>query len=285
MAHMAEEAIEAFKRDGYVIERGHFSRRQAEEAAQWLKAQDQASLARSWTEQEPAVPLAVFSAVHQGSHPIAQMANDHRMLSKAAELMRSPVYIRECKVNVKAAWCGTVEYYHQDLVYWKDRGYPRTDMLSCMTFLDPHGPQNAGLHVMPGTHRIGFQEHKPFININGLSKFMVPPEKLTELYRAHGLVGIEGEPGDVLFFHTSLIHGSSHNSFPDTRMVILSQLNLVGNEPVDVTLNARRFNLQRANMEYREAERRYKWFKEKYEKQLASEEITFTAPVPEHEKR
>jgi len=282
---VGQAVVESFRRDGYYLHRGMFPRKVAEEACAWLNAQDPMKLAKSWTEQEPGVPLAVFTVVHKGDHPIAALANDTRMLAIAGELMGAPVYIWSSKVNLKAAWCGTVEYYHQDLVYWKDRGYPHDEMLSCMVFLEPHTQRNAALHVFPGTHRLGFIEHMPFININGLSKFMVPPETLDRLYREHGLVVVEGEPGDVLFFHTSLIHGSSHNISPHSRMVLLSQLNTVGNEPIDVTTNARLFNLQRAEFETQEAERRYHWFKRKYEDQLKSEALTFSAPIPEHEQR
>jgi ectoine hydroxylase len=222
--------------------------------------------------------------VHTGDHPIAALASDKRLLEMAGELMGAPLYIWASKVNLKAAWCGTVEYYHQDLVYWKDRGYPRDEMLSCMTFLEPHTVRNAALHVVPGSHRLGFIEHMPFININGLSKFMIPPETMDRLYREHGLVAIEAEPGDVLFFHTSLVHGSSHNISPRSRMVILTQLNMVGNEPIDVRSNARQFNLRRAELELREAERRYQWFKRKYEEQLKADEPVFGAPIPEHER-
>ena len=276
--------VEAFRRDGYHLQRSLFPRQVAHEACRWLKAQEPAQLVKSWTEQEPAVPLAVFSVVHTGAHPLATIANDRRMLAIAAELMGDPVYIWSSKVNLKAAWCGTVEYYHQDLVYWKDRGYPRDEMLSCMVFLEPHTLRNAALHVVPGTHHLGFLEHQPFININGLSKFMVPPQTMDRLYREHGLVAVEGEPGDVLFFHTSLVHGSSHNISPQSRMVLLSQLNTVGNEPIEVSSNARAFNLRRAEAELREAERRYQWFKRKYEDQLKSEELTFSAPIPDREK-
>lgn len=281
---IGQAVVDAFQRDGYYLHRGLFPRRVAEEACAWLKAQDPATLVKSWTEQEPGVPLAVFSVIHKDTHPISVMANDQRMLTIAGELMGSPVYIWSSKVNVKAAWCGTVEYYHQDLVYWRDRGYPRDEMLSCMVFLEPHHLQNAALHVLPGTHRLGFIEHMPFININGLSKFMVPPAALDRLYREHGLVVIDAEPGDILFFHTSLVHGSAHNISPQSRMIILSQLNTVGNEPIEVSVNARLFNLRRSEAELREAERRYQWFKKKYEDQLKSEEVTFGAPIPEQEK-
>jgi len=280
---LGQAIVEAFQRDGYYLHRGLFPRKAAEQASAWLKAQDPATLAKSWTEQEPAVPLAVFTVVHKGDHPIAALANDRRMLDMAGELMGDPVYIWSSKVNVKAAWCGTAEYYHQDLVYWKDRGYPRDEMLSCMVMLDPHHADNAALRVMPGTHKLGFIEHEPFININGLSKYMVPPATMSRLYREHGLLTIEAEPGDVLFFHTSLVHGSSHNSSPHSRMILLSQLNTVGNEPVAVSDNARRFNLRRAESEMREAERRYQWFKKKHDDQMKSDELTFSAPIPERE--
>ena len=281
---IASAVVEAFRRDGYYLHHGLFPRQTAEEACAWLKAQDPARLAKSWTEQEPGVPLAVFSVIHKDTHPIAVLANDKRMLDMAGELMGSPVYIWSSKVNLKAAWCGTVEYYHQDLVYWKDRGYPRDEMLSCMIFLEPHHVENAALHVVPGSHGLGFLEHEPFININGLSKRMIPPRTMDRLCREHGLMPIEAEPGDVLFFHTSLVHGSAHNISPQSRMIILSQLNTVGNEPVEVSVNARQFNLRRAEHEMREAERRYQWFKKKYEDQLKSDELTFSAPIPEREK-
>jgi ectoine hydroxylase len=276
-------AVETFRRDGYYLHRGLFERSAVEQARTWLRTQDQEKLAKSWTEQEPGVPLAVYWVAHTGDHPIARMVKDQRMLEMAGELMDASVYVWSSKVNLKAAWCGTVEYYHQDLVYWKDRGYPRHEMLSCMIFLDPHTIRNAALHVIPGTHRIGFIEHMPFININGLNKYMVPPATMDQLHRKHGLVVVEGEPGDALFFHAGLVHGSSHNISPEPRMVALSQLNTVGNEPSEVLSNARQFNLKRAELELREAERRYAWFKAKYEDQLKSDQLTFSAPIPDEE--
>jgi ectoine hydroxylase len=285
LATLEPAAVESYRRDGYYIHRGFFDRPVAEAAGQWLKDQDQERLAKSWTEQEPGVPLAVFAGVHTGDHPIAALARHPRLLDMAGELMGEAVYIWASKVNVKAAWCGTAEYYHQDLVYWKDRGYPRTDMLSAMILLDSHAMRNAALHVVPGSHQRGFIEHMPFININGLAKYMVPPASMDALYRKNGLLTVEGEPGDVMFFHAALVHGSSHNISPHSRMIILSQLNTVGNEPVDVLSNAREFNLRRADFELREAERRLAWFTRKHHDQLTSAEPTFTAPIPEEERR
>ena len=53
-------AIESYHHDGYSIHCGLFDRRTAEEVAAWLKAQEQAKLDKSWTEQKPGVPLTVW---------------------------------------------------------------------------------------------------------------------------------------------------------------------------------------------------------------------------------
>jgi len=285
LGQIGNAVVEGFARDGFYLHRGLFDRSAAEEAAAWLKSQDQAALAKSWTEQEPAVPLAVYSVIHKGGDPIARLCNDERIVNIASELMGEPTYIWASKVNVKAPWCGTAEYYHQDLVYWKDRGYPKDEMLSCMVFLQPHNIHNAALHVLPGTHRQGFIPHEPFVNINGLAKFMVPPATMDRLFGEHGLVVLDAHPGDALFFHTSLVHGSSHNISPNGRMIVLAQLNTIGNEPVGVSTAAKDFNLQRAQLEVHEAERRYRYFKEKYDQQYASEELTFSPPIPDQEIR
>lgn len=282
--YLGNTLVDNFHRDGYLFKKCLFERMTATDAVSWLKAQDQEALAKSWTEQEPGVPLAVYSVVHAAETPIAKLVNDKRIVGIASELMGTPTYIWSSKINIKAPWCGTAEYYHQDLVYWKDRGYPRDDMLSCIVFLEKHTLSNAALHVIPGSHREGLIEHEPFININGLSKRMIAPGTMSRLFQDHGLKVIEAEPGDALFFHSSLVHGSSHNISPDGRMVLLAQLNTVGNEPIKVSTNAKQFNLERARMEYEDAFRRYQFFKEKYERQLKSDELTFCPPIPKQER-
>ena len=273
-----------FKNKGYYLAKNVFNTHEINEALTWFNKQDPNDLVKSWTEKEPQVLIAVYSVIHNNDDPISKICNNKKMLNMASQMMGEEVYIWSSKINVKAAWCGTAEYYHQDLVYWKDRGYPKDEMLSCMVFMEDHKLDNAALHVVPGSHKNGFVKHVPFININGLAKFMIPPEKMNEMYKKNGLEIIEASPGDVLFFHTSLIHGSSHNISPKGRMIILSQLNTIGNEPVDVNVNARQFNLNRAKLEKDEAERRLAWFNKKYQDQEESMELTFSAPIPNEEK-
>ena len=82
-----------------------------------------------------------------------------------------------------------------------------------------------------------------------------------------------------------LLHGSSHNYLaPPPRMVILAQLNLVGNELPAATSQTRQFNLRRAEYELPEAERGHAAFKRKYEAQLAPTDSTFAPPLRKRER-
>lgn len=272
-----------FNKDGYIIVRNFFKKKDCLNAARWLKKQDPKKIINSWTEQEPNVPLAVYFAIHNFETPISKLAKDNELLDLASKLINNKVYIWSSKVNVKAAWCGTAEYYHQDMVYWKDRGYRKDDMLSAMIVLEKHSLKNAALHVLPGTHKLGFIKHDSFININGLAKFMINPKKMDFLNKKFGVKYIEANPGDVVFFHASIVHGSSHNISPNGRMIILSQLNSEKNKPKNVNKKSRLFNLHRAKKEYLEANRKLNWFKKKYKNQLKSNTITFSAPIVKEE--
>jgi len=282
---LTNEQIKSYEENGYVLVKDFFTTDQTTTAGDWLRNQDQESLAKTFTDQEPGVKLAVYQNVLNEESPISKLANDERVLRLASELMGDETYIWSSKVNLKAAWCGTVEYYHQDYAYWKGRGYDNLEMLTCMIFVDDHSVNNGGLHVIPKTHKIGYIEHNRFININGLSKSMIPPEKLTELHSEFGLDAIDAKAGDVLFFSAGLIHGSSHNISPDPRMIILSQMNTKGNLPIDVNDKVKEYNLSRVRHEVESCEQRLAYYKNKYHKQASSDLPTFNSPVPKQEKK
>lgn len=273
-----------YNKNGFVLVKNFLSKSKCKEALKWLNKKNKKKLSKSWTEQEPGVDLAVYFVIHGGKSLIAKLANNKKVLDLASELVNDEVYIYSSKVNLKAAWCGAVEYFHQDLVYWRDRGYPRDDMLSAMVFLESHNDQNAPLNIFPKTHKLGFIKHEPFININGLAKFMVPPKTLNNLKKKYGVKRINAEPGDVLFFHMGCVHGSGHNISSENRTVVLSQLNVRGNIPKNVEKNSKKFNLMRAKREVIESKRKFDWFKAKYSKQLRSKKVTFSAPIVKEEK-
>lgn len=281
---ITKKNIEFFSKNGFFHYKNFFSKKKINIAKKWMLKQNPKKILKSWTETEPHVPLAVYSVLSEKKSPISELSINKKMLNIASKLIQAPVYVWHSKVNMKVAWCGTVEYFHQDRVYWQDRGYPSDKMLSCMIIMDDHNQDNAGLQVFKGTHKLGFIKHVPFININGLAKFMVSPKTLDKINKKYEHIRVNAKIGDVFFFHSSLLHGSSHNSSPNNRMIILSQLNTIGNQPKNVKNNAIKFNLLRAKREYDESLRRFRWFKSKYFNQKKSTKILFSAPIPKEEK-
>ena len=93
--------------------------------------------------------------------------------------------------------------FHQDNFYLQVK--PGT-CIAAWIAIDPAIRQNGGLLVAPGTHRMELQcpeqaeESKSFVN-----HLVPPPAGITP-------VPAELQPGDVLFFNGSLIHGSEPNT-------------------------------------------------------------------------
>ena len=83
----------------------------------------------------------------------------------------------------------------------------------------------------------------------------------------------------------ALVHGSSHNISSEGRMVLLSQINTINNIPKEIKKNSRKFNLLRAKREVVEAKRKLNWFKNKYETQLKSNKLTFSAAIAKEENK
>jgi len=285
MFELKNNQIKSFKDNGYLVVKSFFKSSLIKKASLKLKSLNPKKIIKSWTETEPGVPLAVYSALGSKKNDFYKIASSKKILKTASQLMNEKVYVWHSKINVKDKWAGTAEYYHQDQVYWRDRGYKSDKMLSCMIPLDKHNSQNAGLKLFKKSHKLGFIKHEPFININGLCKFMLNQRRLDQLNKSYKLIDIDLNLGDVLFFHSSIVHGSSHNSSGNSRSIILSQLNTHSNLPSDVKNNAIKFNLKRAKFEFEEEKKRLNWFKKKYYNQKKTNKIIFSAPIPSEEKQ
>ena len=103
-----------YQRDGFYIARGLFDKKKTQEAASWLRSKNLEELAKSFMDQSPGDPLAKYQSIHNEDSPIARIASDPKMIQIASELAGDEVYIWGSLVNLKNAWYGRVDYYHQD---------------------------------------------------------------------------------------------------------------------------------------------------------------------------
>lgn len=102
---------------------------------------------------------------------------------------------------------------HQDLRYFRLR--PATGIVGVWTALSPCTRESGCLAVVPGSHRGELREHgEPNWEHVNYGFYGVAGAPLDD--RVH----LEMQPGDTLFFHPLLIHGSGSNRSDDFRRAI-----------------------------------------------------------------
>ncbi|XP_058800341.1 phytanoyl-CoA dioxygenase, peroxisomal-like [Phymastichus coffea] len=103
---------------------------------------------------------------------------------------------------------------HQDLYYFPFR--PADRIVAAWTAIEKCDKQNGCLHVFPGSHRsYDLQAHG--YPKNTVNKMYHGIQDLPETVK---WIDVEMEPGDTVFFHPLLIHGSWKNLSNRTRKAI-----------------------------------------------------------------
>lgn len=131
------------------------------------------------------------------------------------------------KLMQKEPKVGGAWEWHQDYGYWYKNGFLYPEALtSMMIALTEATKQNGCLQVLKGTHKMGRVEH----NFAGEQQGADMPF-VEEALKRHERVYVELKPGDVLFFHSNLLHMSEGNLSDKPRWSLISCYNLSYNIP------------------------------------------------------
>lgn len=172
---------------------------------------------------------SVFLA-HRHSPVFKELARHSKILGPVQQILKSDVYIWHSKINVKDAFEGAVWLWHQDYGYWiKDGVEPR--LLSVMVFLDQSTLNNGCFMLAAGSHRWGNLPHYSDTVTTGYNQWCTEIDTLKKTLREEMIHPITGNPGDVLFFDSNLLHGSGHNMSPLPRKSMILVYNDVDNKP------------------------------------------------------
>jgi hypothetical protein len=137
----------------------------------------------------------------------AQVAMSPTLLNNAWQIIGRPFWPRAGNVVVKLPHEGAAVRWHQDIpyLYWSSgghpgRGRPTTHPIPNFTtdiYLESSNSENGCVYAIPGSHRNGTVDVDKLVAAHG---FMLP-----------GAVPLEVEPGDVMFHHVAVVHGSPEN--------------------------------------------------------------------------
>lgn len=144
----------------------------------------------------------------------ARVAMDPRLLENVWQALgERPFWPRGGSLVVKLPHEGAAVRWHQDIpyLYWSSGGHPShgrpaTHPVPNFTtdiYLEPSTEDNGCLWALPGTHKHGSVDVDQLVAEHG---FDLP-----------GAVPLVAEPGDVVFHHVAVVHGSPANRSATTR--------------------------------------------------------------------
>ncbi len=217
-----------FHEDGYVIKRNFFNKEETDLLYQL--STDDTVIGNSMDFNDQAgnrTRLTLWFT--PGDDSFGLMSRSERMVKAVEALLgdKGEVCHFHSKVMQKEPKVGGAWEWHQDYGYWYKNGflYPEA-MVSVMVALTEATVDNGCLQVLKGSHKMQRFEHNFAGEQQGADiDFVNAAEKVC------GLVYVELQPGDVLFFHSNILHRSAANTSEKSRWSIISAYNLSYNVP------------------------------------------------------
>lgn len=153
------------------------------------------------------------------------------IVEPAEQLLGSPVYIHQSRLNLNAGF-GTGGFdWHQDYSTWHALdGMKEPRALMIAVFIEDMTAANGPLLCIPGSHRAGLiEEYSDQPDDVGNVLMEVAPDVLRRLADEGGIeVGV-GPAGSVLVMHCEILHGSSPNISPYPRTLFYVNVSSVEN--------------------------------------------------------
>ena len=148
-----------------------------------------------------------------------------RMVEGAEALLGESCYHWYSKITRKLPQSGRVEW-HQDYGSWYHDGCLSPQLISCAVAIEASTLGNGCLQMLKGSHKLGRMDVIEIGNTVGAD-----PQRMKRALEQFELVDCEMEPGDAIFFHSNVLHGSPPNRSDRSRAMMFCTYNAVSNAP------------------------------------------------------
>ena len=201
-----------YQREGYAIARGLFAAGElAELLAEFEAMHAQGEIPGCFSAvplEQPADPLDAWPRLMH-PHRVSQLTMRWMLEPRLEPTLRSLLGEEPLAAQSMFYWkppSARGQALHQDNYYL--RAAPNT-CLAAWLAIDPADRDNGGLFVVPGSQVLDVQcPEEADLDVSFAGELVPPPAGLSE-------VPVDLDPGDVLFFGGSLIHGSQPNRTRD----------------------------------------------------------------------
>lgn len=226
MEKLSVKQIEQYDRDGYLLLPRLFDSQEIQLLAKAAKSDqemDQHAFARD-DGTGAKVRLSLWN--HPGDGIYGMIARCHKLVDKVEQLLEDEAYHYHSKMIMKDAKIGGAWAWHQDYGYWYQNGVLSPNLCSVFIAVDKATKENGCLQVLKGSHKMGRIEHVLTGDQAGADK-----ARVLEIEKRLELVHCTMEPGDVLFFHSNLLHRSARNDSEHPRWSMICCYNAKSNNP------------------------------------------------------
>jgi len=236
---LSRAELESFERAGFLVLESCFGADEVSalrgEASQLRDGLAGSGKPEVITESGSGEVRSVFG-VHRSSAPFTRLAWHPHLLGAALQILGSPVYIHQSRINYKPPFRGREFYWHSDFETWHvEDGMPRMRAVSASVSLLENNVHNGPLLLIPGSHRYfascpGRTPERHYERSLQQQEYGVPaPAILEDLVRRGGLEAPVGPPGSVVLFDCNTVHGSNGNITPWPRSNLFLVYNSVEN--------------------------------------------------------
>ncbi|KAG7200119.1 hypothetical protein KM043_000561 [Ampulex compressa] len=135
------------------------------------------------------------------------------------------ILLHHTKAHIKPPEKGAPYLMHQDYHYFP---FKKHTMLAVFLHLDDTTPENGGLAIYPGSHKLGPLEDHGLSDEKGEQYHYVDPKK----FPISGATPVSAKRGEVIIFSYLLLHGSYLNLSSKCRRMFLMQARAADDEPV-----------------------------------------------------
>lgn len=137
-----------------------------------------------------------------------------KLLNIARYFLGDDIIVKYNSCFLKPARTGSATPWHQDNGLWRDG---ETEPFNFWIPLEPATRENGCMQFIPGSHKTEIVEHVLYSDsIHG----ELPREAVKEMLKERDVHHIELDPGDVVFWHSSMWHYSPPNPSEHSRIAV-----------------------------------------------------------------
>jgi phytanoyl-CoA hydroxylase len=226
---LSDEQKNSYERDGYLILPGFFS---GEEIGKLyhVAVEDANMSSHSYDVNDESGKKSKLTLwFNSGDDIYGLVTRSERIVQAVDDLLEGDGAICHfhSKLMQKEPLVGGAWEWHQDYGYWyKNEFLFPGQMMSVMMAVTEANKKNGCLQVIKGSHKMGRVEHGKAGEQVGAA-----PRYIELALKALPLVYVELKAGDVLFFHSNILHRSDANLSETSRWSMISVYNRQFNIP------------------------------------------------------